>query len=1166
MGKQNTFAKLWGCLWVILCFAVLGYAKDARVVKVGWFEKENFQEGRADGPKSGYAYEVLQSVARYANWELEYVPGTLEEHLESLRRMDGKIDILAGVPSDSALFQFLRVPHVPMLVESHFVYCRTQEMNAYVDYTSLIGKKIGVTAGSLAEQSVRKWKAMTGFDYTVVPFYDDTVANISADTLRVRAFHEGKIDLVGDLENQVFKDDGMQPVVQVSSVNKYIGISLRSIYLMPELSRAIGIIYSSSPHFFMDLEDKYYSEIATRNILPVEEKIWINNHEQLRVGYFEGYAPFSESGSDGRAKGLFQDVLEFTLKSYGIQATLTYHGYKSYRQMISDLVFGKIDLAIPIYANDYRSERYGFFQSMRVSSSPMVWAYREDSKANLLDNMESLTDEQWSKIRIAISENTPLQEAVFSDHYSKATAVRFKNWLECVKAVENGEADGTLLNVYRSMVNLHQNYTLKRKELKTMSSWSFGVSHENPELLRILDRGITLFGADNMAESLVRHTEASYAFTFWDYVQSHIQASLGVLVFLVGLILSFLLYVICQKRLQKDLNQKARFDAVTDLPNRRAFNEDFQKLLEKRLSLDLVVGVMDLDALKDTNDSLGHAAGDELIQGAGECLDLFIAPYGKVYKVGGDEFFAIFWCSEEALQELRQKLKKSFASWKGKKVESLSVSCGFASRREFQGSSLGELMRVADDRMYKEKFSHRASIRVKTKSGVFKNVAGYGKLFKNNEEKTMLDSFIAAYETQYDTLTSLPTMSYFLEMIEAPEHPIHKSGKTPVMISFNLNGMKGYNTRFGLQEGNELLIAFADILKKVYGKDSCSRFGEDRFYVVTTNTAVEENVNRVFDMMAQCNNGTSLKVRAGIYVDDSDNPSFASLAADRARTACDHNRDYASHFTYFDEKMKKSLEIRDFVIFNIDNAMALGHIHAYYQPKISTATGKLVGFEVLARWIDPVLGFISPADFIPVLEEFGLTYKLDMFIVEELARDYKRTFNMGFKEIPISFNLSRMDFIVGNPREEIKKLLEEHKISMKYFQVEITESCVMTDPKKMKQEIELFRSSGFEVLMDDFGSGYSSLGTLREFEFDEIKIDMSFMRNFGEKSKAIISSIVAMAKELGVRTLCEGVETQEQVDFLKEIGCECIQGWFYGKAEPLNIVIEKWLKNPDAIL
>lgn len=1160
MGKQNTFANFLGCLWVILCFAVLGYAGEARTVKVGWFEKENFQEGRAEGSKSGYAYEVLQGVARYANWELEYVPGTLEEHLESLRRMDGKIDILAGLPADPEFFRFVRFPNVPMMMDAYFVYCHPQEMNEYVDFTSLIGKKIGVTAGSLAERSVRQWKAMTKFEYTIVPFHDDTVAHISADTLRVRAFHEGKIDLNADLDNQVFKGDGMLPVVQVASVNKYIGVSLRSIYLMPELSRAIGIIRSSSPRFFTDLEDKYYSETATRNILPVSEKIWINNHEQLHVGYFEGYAPFSETGRDGRDNGLFHDILNFTLNAYGIQATITYHAYKSYRQLISDLVFGKIDLATPIYANDYRSERYGFFQSMPVSSSPMVWVYRDDSKANLLDNVDNLTDEQWSKIRIAISEDTPLQEAVFSEYYSKATAVRVKNWLECIKAVENGDADGTLLNIYRSMVNLRQNYTLKHKELKTMSRWSFGVSRENPELLKIMDRGITLFGPDNVAESLVRHTEASYAFTFWDYVLSHIRASLGVLVFLIALVLSFLLFVICQKRLQKVLNKKAHFDPVTDLPNRRAFNDDFQKLSEKRLDIDIVIGVMDLDALKDTNDSLGHAAGDELIQGAGECLNELIAPHGKVYKVGGDEFLAIFWCSEEVLQDLRQKLKKSFASWKGKKVESLSVSCGFATRREFHGYSLGELMRTADDRMYKEKFSHRASIRVKTKSGVFKNVAGYGKLFKNDEEKTMLDSFIAAYETQYDTLTSLPTMSYFLELLEAPEHPVAKSGKTPVMISFNLNGMKGYNTRFGLQEGDELLIAFADILKKIFGKNCCSRFGEDRFYAVTTNEFVEENVNRVFDLMAQCNNGTSLKVRAGIYVYDSDNPSFASLAADRARIACDHNRDYDSHFTYFDEKMKKSLEIRDFVIFNIDNAMALGHIQAYYQPKVSTETGKLVGFEVLARWIDPVLGFISPADFIPVLEEFGLTYKLDMFMVEELARDYKATFGMGFQDVPTSFNLSRMDFIVGNPREEIQRILEEYKIPMRYFQVEITESCVMTDPKKMKNEIELFRSAGFEVLMDDFGSGYSSLGTLREFEFDEIKIDMSFMRNFGEKSKAIISSIVAMAKKLGVRTLCEGVETQEQVDFLKEIGCECIQGWFYGKAEPLNIVVEKWLK------
>ena len=1161
MGKLNTFGKFLECLGVILCSVVFAYAAEARTVKVGWFERENFQEGPANGPKSGYAYEVLQAVARYANWNLEYVPGTWHEHFESLKRFDGKIDIMAGLSAIPERRSFLAFPSVPMMMESYFIFCHPEDMNSYAELPALNGKTIGVTAGTLVEQSLALWKRMTRYDYTIVPFYPDTVRHISADSARVLAFQEGKVDLVADYDNRVKKSSGMLPVAQTGSSNNYIAVSNRSAYLIPELSRALSVMKSSNPRLFSDLEDKFYSESAVRNLLPISEKIWVNNHEQLHVGYYDNYAPYTSTGSDLREKGLFNDVLKYTLEFYGIHATITYHAYTSYRQMISDLVFGRIDLATPIYSNDYRSEKYGFFQSSSFSTSPLIWVYRDDGRANLLDNTESLTDEQWKEIRIAISEDTPLQEAVFSDYFPKATAVRVKNWLECVQAVENGEADGTLLNIYRSMVNLRQNYSLKRKELKVHNRWAFGISRENPELMKIIDRGITIFGADRVAESLVRHTEESYAFTFSDYVQSHVQASLGVLVFLIVLVVSSLLFVICQRRQQKVLNHLARFDSVTKLNNRLSFDEDYGKISQRRLDPDLVIGVMDIDVLKETNDSLGHAAGDELIRGAGDCLDRFIKPYGKVYKVGGDEFFAIFKCSEEILEQIKQDLKNAFASWKGKLVESLSVSCGFATRREFQSSPLGELFSTADDRMYKEKFAHRAGVRVKTKSGVFKNVAGYGKLFKNDEEKMMLDSFIAAYETQYDTLTSLPTMSYFIETLEMPEHPINKSGKTPAMIAFNLNGMKDYNTRFGLQEGDELLIAFAEILQKVYGKNCCSRFGEDRFYVATTNESLEENVKRVFEMMSHCNNGTSLQVRAGIYVYDTDDASFASLAADRARIACDSNRDFESHFTYFDQAMNKRLEMRDFVIFNIDKAIASEHIHAYYQPKVNTVTGELVGFEVLARWIDPVVGFISPADFIPVLEEFGLTYKLDIYIVEQLAKDFRKSFDMGINDVPTSFNLSRMDFVLGNPRVEIKKLLNKYQIPLNYFKVEITESCVMTDPQKMRKEIQLFRESGFEVLMDDFGSGYSSLGTLRDFEFDEIKIDMSFMRNFDEKSKAIITSIVLMAKTLGVRTLCEGVETKEQVDFLKEVGCEQIQGWYFGKAEPYDVVVEKWLKN-----
>ena len=1160
MGKPRAFRILLKSFCAILCFAVLGYALEGRTVRVAWFERENFQEGSVDGPKSGYAYEILQAVARYANWDLEYVAGTWAEHFESLKRQDGKVDIMVGISATPERRNFLIYPSVPIMMESYFIFCHPEDMNTYAELPALNGKTIGVNGGTIVEQSLALWKKMTRYDYTIVPFYDDTVNHISADTLRMQAFLSGKVDLISDYDNRIKKSSGLLPVAQTGSSNNYIAVARRSGYLVPELSRALSIMKSSNPRLFSDLEDKYYSESAVRNLLPISEKIWVNNHEQLHVGYFDNYAPYSSTGNDFREKGLFNDILKYTLDFYGIHATITYHAYSSYRQMISDLVFGRIDLATPIYSNDYRSEKYGFYQSSSFSTSPLIWVYRDDGKANLLDNAD-LSDDQWKNIRIAISEDTPLQEAVFSDYFSKATAVRVKNWIECIQAVENGEADGTLLNIYRSMVNLRQDYSLKRKELKVNNRWAFGISRENPELMKIIDRGITMFGADRIAESLVRHTEESYAFTFADYVQSHVQASLGVLVFLIILVISFLFFVICQRRQQKILNYLARYDSVTQLNNRLSFDEDYGKISQRRLDPDLVIGVMDIDVLKETNDSLGHAAGDELIRGAADCIQKLIKPYGKVYKVGGDEFFAIFKCSEEILEKIKQEMKDAFASWKGKSVESLSVSCGYATRREFPSSPLGELFSTADDRMYKEKFAHRAGFRVKTKSGVFANVAGYGKLFKNDEEKMMLDSFIAAYESQYDTLTSLPTMSYFIETLESPDNPISKSGKTPVMIAFNLNGMKDYNTRFGLQEGDELLIAFAEILKKVYGKNYCSRFGEDRFYVATVNESVEENVKRVFDMMAQCNNGTSLKVRAGIYVYDSDDSSFASLATDRARTACDSNRDFESHFTYFDQAMKKSLEMRDFVIFNIDKAIASGHIHAYYQPKVNTVTGELVGFEVLARWIDPVVGFISPGDFIPVLEEFGLTYKLDIFMVEELAKDFRKSFEMGLNDVPTSFNLSRMDFVLGNPRIDIKKLLNKYQIPLNYFKVEITESCVMTDPQKMRNEIQLFRESGFEVLMDDFGSGYSSLGTLRDFEFDEIKIDMSFMRNFDEKSKAIITSIVLMAKKLGVRTLCEGVETQEQVDFLKEVGCEQIQGWFFGKAEPYDAVVEKWLKN-----
>ena len=164
--------------------------------------------------------------------------------------------------------------------------------------------------------------------------------------------------------------------------------------------------------------------------------------------------------------------------------------------------------------------------------------------------------------------------------------------------------------------------------------------------------------------------------------------------------------------------------------------------------------------------------------------------------------------------------------------------------------------------------------------------------------------------------------------------------------------------------------------------------------------------------------------------------------------------------------------------------------------------------------------------------------------------------------MPVSFNFSRTDFETCNPYEELQKAVKEYNLEPKMFRVEITESTLMSDPAKIKEQMTLFRKAGYEVLMDDFGSAYSSLATLRDFDFDEIKIDMGFMRNFSDKSKKIIRPMIMLAQSLDVHTLTEGVETAEQLSFLQQAGCERIQGYYFSKPIPYSEFLQK-LKTMD---
>lgn len=245
-------------------------------------------------------------------------------------------------------------------------------------------------------------------------------------------------------------------------------------------------------------------------------------------------------------------------------------------------------------------------------------------------------------------------------------------------------------------------------------------------------------------------------------------------------------------------------------------------------------------------------------------------------------------------------------------------------------------------------------------------------------------------------------------------------------------------------------------------------------------------------------------------------------------------------------------ELKRYITDNIDRAVSEGWITAFYQPVSRTLTGEICGMEALARWMDPKYGMFPPDDFIGALEEARLIHKLDSHIIHCICNDYARSMKEDGRIVTVSFNLSRLDFKLMDVHSVIESEIREHKVPRDALRVEITESMMDSDEDRMKEVIDRFWDRGLRVWMDDFGSGYSSLNVLKDYHFDTLKIDMVFLRDYNARSREIVKSIVDMAKRIGVHTLAEGVETKEQLDFLRNIGCEKAQGYYIGKPLPYD--------------
>ena len=251
------------------------------------------------------------------------------------------------------------------------------------------------------------------------------------------------------------------------------------------------------------------------------------------------------------------------------------------------------------------------------------------------------------------------------------------------------------------------------------------------------------------------------------------------------------------------------------------------------------------------------------------------------------------------------------------------------------------------------------------------------------------------------------------------------------------------------------------------------------------------------------------------------------------------------------------LELEKHIESHIEEAIAEKQVKVYLQPNVRGLTQRVCGAEALSRWIDPKYGMIYPGDFISVLEKTLKIHLLDLYVFREICKNLGERLERKETVFPISLNFSRLDFNIGDFLDQLESIVEQYHVPKNLLHIEVTESVVMHNEGYMKYVVKKLHELGYQVWMDDFGSGYSSLNLLKEFEFDTFKIDMRFLSDMGKKSLIIIYSILYMAKEIGIHTVAEGVESEEQFRFLKHAGCERMQGYYFGRPEPM----ENWLSD-----
>lgn len=568
------------------------------------------------------------------------------------------------------------------------------------------------------------------------------------------------------------------------------------------------------------------------------------------------------------------------------------------------------------------------------------------------------------------------------------------------------------------------------------------------------------------------------------------------------------------------------FRDITGVHNKKSLEKKIQDLNSRPDTFNIGVMMFDLNNLKHVNDTFGHEKGDEFIQAFTYCLTRILNQHSFLARYGGDEFVLIQENTDEKqLQQMILQLDNLVREYNNHSSLSLNYAVGYEVSYRNHYFMMEDLMNTADKKMYKDKAQKKmlatcqASDSTNTINKVIPTVTS-----------EFLTQKIRQFQNGNDTVSNI------------------------VLVSTDVENFHFINDKYGYSLGNEILNIVYEELASASAFQFTARFFSDVFVSIVDSTELSRNAlleqlqvldQRICQRIQSTYQINFFRTNSGVcYISRDTDPESTISCANVARRIA---KKMVSHSCIYSPEIDQQEKVQAEILHSFHQAITDEEFQIYLQPKVIPETGRISSAEVLVRWVRDGKLFLSPAVYIPLFEQNGFVIDLDYYVYEKTFQWLRATAGQLPDSFRVSLNVSPMHF--EQPQifiDKIQELIRKYEIDTFHLTFEITESTYVNNTEAVNQVIHNFQRQNIQISMDDFGSGYSSLNTLKDLRFDEVKIDRKFLGDsLNENAKIVLQEIFHMLKRMKKSIVCEGVETEVIADFLKNEGCNEIQGFLY---------------------